>query len=174
MHGPTPVDAYDRVIRKSRKSKASHNGTHCIECDLAPGHAYPIVGVGSTTDGTKQVITAAKVVWEHHYGTIPEGMVVCRDCDNKRCVNVKHLSLGSHLEKAKHRMAVGRQGSGAAKITKERVMQIARALRGGKSPAEVAKTFDVTYAMASNIRAGRAWSKVTGIKRKTRRAAAKC
>lgn len=169
MPGPQPVEPYDRVMRRSRKSKKrAHNGTPCIECNLTPSSVYPSIGVGSTADDSKVIVTAASVVWEHYNGRIPEGKVVCRDCDNKRCVNIKHLSLGTHKEKSKHMIKAGRQGKGAAKITRQVVQSIVKRLAAGEAPRDIASDTEASYATVCNIRAGRAWRGVTGYARASR------
>lgn len=56
-----------------------------------------------------------------HNGRVAEGRVVMHSCDNKKCVNPDHLSLGSHADNVADKVAKKRHArgetNGRAKIT---------------------------------------------------------
>lgn len=42
--------------------------------------------------------TAHKLAYEHHHGSVPEGLVVRHMCNVRNCVNPEHLTVGTHME----------------------------------------------------------------------------
>lgn len=76
---------------------------------------------------------AHRVSYELHVGPIPEGMAICHRCDNRLCVNPKHLFVGSHADNVKDMVAKGRQRgaprglkNGNGKLSLEQVAAIRR------------------------------------------------
>lgn len=61
--------------------------------------------VGNPGGGTRRAHRAA---WEVAYGPVPAGMEVCHRCDNRRCIAVEHLFLGTHLDNMRDMAIKGR------------------------------------------------------------------
>jgi hypothetical protein len=43
-------------------------------------------------------VTIARWLWLQRFGPIPEGLVLRHSCDNKGCINLDHLSLGTQKQ----------------------------------------------------------------------------
>ena len=49
-----------------------------------------------------------RIVYLHHHGEIPEGLVVRHKCNRRRCVNIQHLTLGTGSDNMLDMMEAGR------------------------------------------------------------------
>jgi len=123
-------------------------------------HGYARLQKGS------KLVRAHRAVWERYKGAVPDGLFVCHKCDNRACVNIDHLFLGSNAAnmmdmKLKGR-GRGRRGHqhNMAKLTTEEVLFIRYKLEAGHSGASLARTFGMTPTQISNIKHRRHWKHV--------------
>ncbi len=97
--------------------------------------------------------------WIDHNGPIPKGLCVCHRCDNRACINIDHLFLGTSVENTADRTAKGRtsrrgapkgaaNGLSNAVLTEEQVVFAMARMLYGEKQTEVARSFGVcTQAM---------------------------
>ncbi len=104
---------------------------------------------------------AHRSAWEFERGEIPQGLEVCHACDNRSCVNVDHLFLGTHRENmadAQRKLRM-RQGEAQlhAKLTTSDVIAIRKS---HLNKLQLAKLYDVDHKTIRRVIARVTWKSV--------------
>jgi len=60
-------------------------------------------------NGQWKMYKAHRFSYEQLYGPVPDGLCVLHSCDNPKCVNPNHLSVGTKKDNAQQRKQRGRQ-----------------------------------------------------------------
>ena len=151
-----------RPIAERFAEKVQLHPNGCLEWTgaIMPGGPRTVGGYGQIHFNGRTAY-AHHVAWELINGSIPEGAQIMHTCDNRRCVNVAHLRLGTRQDNmndmtGKLRHAHGERNA-HAKLTATKVRQI-QAAKG--TQREIAERFGVTQPLVSMIRAGRIWKHV--------------
>lgn len=104
---------------------------------------------------------AHRVAYEIANGPFPKEAFVMHSCDNRKCVNPAHLSLGTFDENMADMVEKKRQAHGAknsrAKLTPDQVRAIRSEVGTHK---EIAARYGVVQPLISMIRSGRIWKHV--------------
>jgi len=98
----------------------------------------------------------------------PKGMLVLHSCDNPKCVNPKHLRLGTAKDNMddmfKRNRNKSSDQSGAnnsnSKLTEIQVLAIKGMIAEGRKNTHIAPEFGVTHQLISKIRRGHIWHEV--------------
>ena len=126
------------------------------------GKGYGRIGAGGR-DG--KYLLAHRVSYQLHKGEIPENMVVMHKCDNPRCVNPEHLSIGTPAMNIKEAYDKGRkitpfkagEAHHIAVLTEENVREIR------SSPlksSELARRIGCSPNAISAVRLGKTWKHI--------------
>ncbi len=106
-----------------------------------------------------RVLKAHRCSWEFFVGDIPEDICVLHHCDNKGCVNPKHLFLGTSKDNQIDMMK--KDKSALAKLKISQVRRIKRGITKGVSQSELAKRYNVDRTTISHIARGYRWKYVS-------------
>jgi len=95
-------------------------------------------------------------------GPIPFDYLVLHRCDNRRCVNPRHLFLGSPQSNMDDKVSKNRQARmekhGNAKLT---MLQVEGILKDTRVLREVARDYGVSKVLISKIRRNHSWKGIS-------------
>ncbi len=97
---------------------------------------------------------AHRVAYTLFVGEISEGVRLLHSCDNRCCVKVEHLRLGSDADNIRDMDAKGRRGT-KAKLSASEAAVILKLLNSRVSQAKVAAAFGVDQTTVSRIKLGK-------------------
>ena len=108
-------------------------------------------------------MTAHRVSWLLHHGSISKGLCVLHRCDNRRCVRPDHLFLGTAADNVWDCVRKGRNAgakgekNGCAKLTQKDVVAIRAS---SANQLAVARLFGVGQSAVSSIKRRKRWGHV--------------
>ena len=134
----------DPVKRFLAKVKETENG--CIEwqAGLARG------GYGKFRLPNKTT-TAHRFAFETFVSPIPTGMHVLHRCDNRKCINIEHLFLGTTQDNIAD-MDIKQRRKTRAILTADEVCVVQQMLRDKHSQQSIANIFNVSQSVISRIK----------------------
>jgi hypothetical protein len=97
-------------------------------------------GYGRVSTKKNPDMIASRVSYELTKGEIPKGRVVMHSCDNRKCVNPAHLSVGTYLDNMRDMI--------------EKCRSVHNPMRGSKHPRCKLSEIDVLSIRASNESSG--------------------
>lgn len=113
---------------------------------------YGKIGAGGHSGRT---LSAHRVAWEIEHGQpVPNGLQVLHRCDNKKCVNPKHLFVGTQKDNLIDCLLKGRS---SAKLDPDKVIQIRTLNSKGVSNLTLTQLFGVHNSTIQRVVTGERW-----------------
>ena len=110
---------------------------------------------------------AHRVAWVLAHGQIPLGLDVLHSCDNRACVNVAHLWLGTHADNMADMVAKGRgrglrgELNGHSRLTEHIVRDIRASKKAGIPYRTIAANLGIPAGTVHNVVKFKSWAHVT-------------
>lgn len=121
-------------------------------------------GYGSLRVKGRKFVKAHRFSFEYYKHPIPPGKLILHSCDNPRCVNPDHLSIGTHLDNSTDKIKKGRlkifTGKRAVpRLTPYDVIKI-RQMLANNTVNVVSKELNLNYETVRNIKYNKTWKKL--------------
>lgn len=130
-------------------------------------------GYGFFTINSKPVL-AHRISFQLYIKKIPKGLFVCHSCDNRKCVNPKHLWLGTQFQNMQDMMQKKRNGGVSlnpkrgenhpnCKFSIKQIQSIRDKFKAGFKTVELAREFKTNYKYIWKIVNNKVWNKLSMI-----------
>lgn len=140
----------ERLAARTIKTDTCWNVAGC----RVGNNGYGQIVVGRDHVGKLIRIYAHRAAWEIANGRlVPDGLEVLHSCDNPRCVNPAHLSVGTHAENIHDALRKGRWTR--RRLSDADVAQIRLMAAGGALQREIAAVYGIARNTVSMIVTGR-------------------
>lgn len=148
----TTLELYENAIKPYLRGTASG----CLEWPFARNEK----GYGIVFDPRdRKTKRTHRVAWEA-FNDKPTGQVL-HICDNKSCVNIRHLYVGTHTDNVKDALERRRYKQGEAHyntpLTKDQAIEILYCVAGRMPLHEIAKIYNITQKTVCNIFKAKTW-----------------
>lgn len=147
-------------MTKEIKYKLNKNGCHICTSHCTDDEGYTIC----KRNGKRMPIY--RHIYRFFKGIPKKGMVIRHTCDNRLCINPKHLILGTHQDNVNDRVkrdrsAKGRK-NGRSKLTERQVIAIYNNKKNTRT--ELARKYSVDRQAIRKIQIGETWRCVTALR----------
>lgn len=140
--------------RKDIRFTVNDSGCHICTSHYINHYGYPIIGVN------RKIWVLSRYIYTEKIGPIPEGFVIRHSCDNRACINIEHLSIGSIADNNRDRKDRGRnankkgENNPRAKINWEIVEEIRAS---PLSQNKLAKKYGLSQGAINFIKNNKTW-----------------
>jgi len=157
-----------RLQKHSTRDTSSRqlNGRHCLLCDLVGRGQYAAIGVSNNAWARRMGLgegkqpPAHRVAWVLVNGRIPRGRKVLHLCDRPKCVEPKHLFLGTQADNVRDMIRKGRMNpsigekNGSAVLSEIEVREIFYSV---DRQADIALRYGISIPLVQKIKYGKIW-----------------
>ena len=119
-------------------------------------------GYGQFYHGGK-TIRAHRAAYEIYNGKIPDGLIVCHTCDNRKCINPKHLYAGTYADNykdAKDRQRINPPKGESHHGAKLTVHDVEKIRKSDLSQRQLALIYGVAQATIGDAKRGLTWKTI--------------
>lgn len=100
-------------------------------------------------DSERKSVNAHRVSWEIKNGPVPEGMLVCHNCDTPACVNPEHLFLGTAKDNMDDMVSKDRTKSSLTRAQREDIRTAYKT--GAYTQAQLAEEHNVARTTIGHV-----------------------
>ena len=131
--------------------------------------AAVVKGYGKFKADNRKMLASHRIAYELTYGPVPDGLLVCHECDTPLCCNPKHLFAGTPKDNTQDMIKKGRKPDvtgelhGMAKLSGAQVVEMRCLYADGiNSQEELATMYGIAVSTVWRIVSGKEWMHVGG------------